>query len=146
MNNETKKKFNQKEIDITTGDIFKSKYGTFDKDNPKVLYLNVKAKVKPLDKKNNYANDIKKVKIQFGEYIDNYFKNTETYSKNFIYSCDVSENNVSFGKKSNLKYEVLVRPVEKKNFDDYSDDMKQLSETLSNKLHQIMETNQFQVC
>ena len=99
-----------------------------------------------LYRKNNYANDIKKVKIQFGEYIDNYFKNTETYSKNFIYSCDVSENNVSFGKKSNLKYEVLVRPVEKKNFDDYSDDMKQLSETLSNKLHQIMETNQFQVC
>lgn len=146
MNNETKKKFNQREIDITTGDIFKSKYGTFDKDNPKVLYLNVKAKVKPLNKKNNYANDIKKVKIQFGEYIDGYFKTTETYSKNFIYSCDVSENNISFGKKSNLKYEILVRPVEVKLFDEYSNDMKELSDAISEKLFNIMSNNQFEVC
>lgn len=145
MNND-KKKFNQKEIDITIGNIFKAKYGTFDKDNPKVLYLNVKAKVKPLDKKTNYANDIKKVKAKFGEYVEHYFKSTEVYSKNFIYSCDVSENNITFGKKSNLKYEVLVRPVTKKDFEDYSDDMKALSETLSSSLHEIMADNQFEIC
>lgn len=145
MNND-KKKFNQKEVDITTSNIFKTKYGTFDKDNPKVLYINVKAKVKPLNRKNNYASDIKKVKTQFGEYIENYFKETEIYSKNFIYSCDVSENNITFGKKSNLKYEVLVRPVEVKLFDEYSNDMKELSNTISENLFNIMSNNQFEVC
>lgn len=143
---DNKKKTSQKEVNITTSNIFKAKYGTFDKDNPKVLYLNVKAKVKPLHKKNNYSHDIKGVKRQFDECIENYFKTTENYSRNFIYSCDVSENNITFGKKSNLKYEVLVKPNTVKEFDDYADDMKKLSNTLSESLFRIMETFQFEVC
>ena len=141
------KKNNQKENDITTGEIFKSKYGTFNVDNPKVLYLNVKAKVQPLDKKTNYAHDIKKVKSLFGEYVEGFFRNeNKKFSDKFIYSCDVSENNITFGKKSNLKYEVLVKPIESKQFDDYTEDMTELSNTLSSGLSRIMMEHQFEVC
>lgn len=125
--------------------VFKAKYGTFDKENPKVLYLNAKAKVIPINKKTNYASDIRHVKRQFDEYINTFFRDTDKYSQNFIYSCDVSEENITFGKKSNLKYEVLVRPLVPKTIDEYMPDMVELSDTFSMKLSQFMVEGAFEV-
>lgn len=136
----------QKEREIPCITTFKARYGTFAIENPRVLYLNVKAKVKPSQKKANYANDVKKAKKAFDDYVEGFFKDNRKYSDRFIYTCDVSENNIMFGRTSNLKYEILVKPIELKSFDDYSDDMRELSETLSSKLWQIMQDNHFDVC
>jgi hypothetical protein len=85
--------------------------------------------------------------ILLKEYVEGFFRNeNKKFSDKFIYSCDVSENNITFGKKSNLKYEVLVKPIEVKQFDDYTEDMTELSNTLSSGLSRIMMEHQFEVC
>jgi hypothetical protein len=139
------KKTRQKENDITNGKVFKAKYGTCDEEIPKVLYLNVKTKVQPIQQKTTYASDVRNVKKLFGEYINGYFAKTDKFSNKFIYSCDVSENNMKFGRKSNVKYEVILKPTEIRKFDEYSDDMRELSETLSNELYRIMDGNEFEI-
>lgn len=136
---------NTKEYKIPLKNHFKSLYGTFDKEKPSVLYLNAKAKVEPLDKKTTYAKDVKHVKKVFAEYLKDFFASTDKYSKNFIHSCEMSEDNMVFGKKSNVKFEVLVKPVVKKKFDEYLGDMEELSTVFSEKLSEIMETNKLHV-
>lgn len=143
-----KKKNYSKEIDITgKNSTFITKFGTFEENLPKVVYIHAKAKVLPMTNKKNYSNDIKTVKDSFSEYVEDFFKKEENtkYSDKFLCSCDVSENSIVFGKKSNLKYEVLVKPLQPRRLEEYTDDMKELSTLLSNQLESFMNNEGFKV-
>lgn len=141
-----KKNVKQKEYDIDNNTVFKTKFGTFDKDKPSVIYLNARAKLKPTIKKTNYAPDIKRIKNGFDKFVSEMLSKDKNFGDKFLFSCDVSENNLSFSKKSHIKYEVLVKPVERKNLIDYSETMSILSKDITEKLIEIMQENNFIVC
>lgn len=136
----------QQEIDISSNKVFRTKYGTFDSGIPNVLYISVKVRFMPINNQKSYNSEIQNVKSVFDDYVKEFFQENKTFSDEYLFSLFLSDNNPSFGKKSNARYEVLVKPKEKRTFDNHTDIMRDLSNTFSNKLSDVMLQNGFQVC
>lgn len=136
----------QKEYPVVTGSGFTTIYGCFDVENPKTLYIQSKAKITPLEDKRNYAEEIRNIKSSFVATVSQFFEKTSAFSSQHLCTCDVSENNIAFGKISNLKYEVVVRPLEKKMLKEYYDDVHYLTEYLCSNLKEEVEMKNFQIC
>lgn len=134
-----------KKYTIKCGDVFKTEYGVLDKKNPSVLYLTGKAKVQPLDKKTTYAPDIKNVKSVFDKFITSIMDGNALFKTKYLYSLDLTENCISYTKKSNIKYTILLMPVEIKKTGEYMNDMTVLGTNISTKLTELMTTKGFSV-
>lgn len=112
-----------KQIKIDSIQELSAKYGTIDKNSPDVLYIRAKGRIMPTIKKNDYSKDIIDLKSSFSNIIkDNIFSfkkdiNTEKY----IYNVDISEKGISYKKGSYIKYDIFVKPKEKRKIMDYKD-------------------------
>jgi len=133
---------NKKKYVIDCGEHFKTEYGILNRKNPNVIYITGKAKVKPLGKKTTYASDIKSVKNKFDVFLPTVVNN-DTFKEKYLYSFDVTENSMSYHKKSNLKYTLLLVPKTIKETDEYMDEMVRVGTTISNKLDELMNESGF---
>lgn len=118
---------------------FEVKFGEFGKTAPDVLSITIKAKVKPVDRKTNYSKDVKKLKTEFEESLKTIFSDNDFFSKDFLFTISMSENNITYGKASNVKCEILLK--QKKRVDD--GEMKCISEAILEKISLIMDGNRF---
>ncbi len=134
-----------KKYTIKCGDIFKTEYGVLDKKNPNVLYLTGKAKVQPLDKKTTYASDIKSVKTVFDNFITSLMSSNTLFKSKYLYTLDLTENSISHTKKSNIKYTLLLMPVDIKKTGEYMNDMTTLGTDISVKLTELMSSKGFSI-
>jgi len=118
---------------------FEVKFGEFGKTAPDVLSITIKAKVKPVDRKTNYSKDVKKIKADFEESLKTIFSDNEFFSKDFLFTISMSENNITYGKASNVKCEILLK--QKARVDDM--EMKIISEAILKKISLIMDGSRF---
>ena len=118
---------------------FEVKFGDFGKTAPDVLSITIKAKVKPVDRKTNYSKDVKKMKTEFEESLKTIFSDNEFFSKDFLFTISMSENNITYGKASNVKCEILLK--RKTRVDDR--EMKSISEAILEKISLIMDGSRF---
>ena len=126
-----------KEYTIKTNNLFKAKYGSFEREHPKVLFLNAKAKARPSEKKTNYSTDVKQVRQRFENCVDSYFKGTNDFSDNYLLTFSLSENSMQYGKDSNIKYEVVFKPNIPKELVDYETEASEIQAELSKNLLSI---------
>ena len=120
---------------------FEVKFGEFGKTAPDVLSITIKAKVKPVDRKTNYSKDVKKIKTEFEESLKTIFSDNEFFSRDFLFTISMSENNITYGKASNVKCEILLKKktrVENKNIEEASNE-------ITTNISSIMNENHFYV-
>lgn len=135
---------NKKKYVIDCGEHFKTEYGILNKKKPDVVYITGKAKVQPLEKKNTYASDIKDVKNAFESFLPSVVNNS-TFKEKYLYSFDVTENSMSYHKKSNIKYTLLLVPKTIRETNEYMDEMVRIGTEISSKLNELMDNGGFEI-
>ena len=114
----------------------KSKYGTLDKNNPESSYIRSRASITPTIKKKDFSEEIILIKRFFEKNVKNIIYASSDFENKYICSIEMSENGISFNKKSHVKDDIYVKPKNNKNLDDYSNDIQtlvyQFNQTLAN--------------
>lgn len=134
-----KKTRTTKEYQINKGETFRVKYGTLDKNNPEVIYLRTKAKIKPFIEKRDYSNDVQEIKDDFMQYIKDVVKYDYFLNDRHICSFSVSEKGLAYGKGSHIKYDLYVKPLEVKPIQTYEQHLSVLVRNANNKLISMLE-------
>lgn len=129
-----------KQINLDCIEELSAKYGTMDKNSPDVLYIRAKGRITPLLNKSDYSKDITKLKNKFNTVVENNIEKFKDYFDNekFIYSIDISEKGISFKKGSYIKFDIYVKPKEKKDIIEYNDIISDLLININNELKQIL--------
>lgn len=129
-----------KQINLNCIEELSAKYGTMDKNSPDVLYIRAKGRITPLLNKSDYSKDITKLKNKFNTVVENNIEKFKDYFDNekFIYSIDISEKGISFKKGSYIKFDIYVKPKEKKDIIEYNDIISDLLININNELKQIL--------
>ena len=118
---------------------FVTKYGTTCKSlKPSVLYLRTKTKITPIVDKNTYEDDIIDVKNKFTEYIDKRIKKSKHFDNNYIFNIDISSKSITYGKTSFLRYDIYLKPLNKKSISDNMKLYSEYSEAFDKKLLKLL--------
>ena len=132
-----------KEFTIQNRSCFKTMCGSLDKENPNVIYIKGRAKIQPVFECKSYTPYVKQVKESVGKFVQETFKSHGVFNKKFIFSCEVSENNLSTRKISNIRYELFIRPFEIKPVREYTNELTEISNSIEDILLTITDTGLF---
>lgn len=91
-------------------DDMKLKIGTIDKKYPDVIYLEGGFYIKPKKEKENYKNDIKKIKDTFDDLIKTTVNEDENFKKEYMLFVDVADEWIKVNKKSFLSFQMFLKP------------------------------------
>ena len=135
-----------KEYEIKDGHTkIRSKYGTLDKSNPEIIYIRSRATITPVFKKKDFSEEIILIKRLFEKNVKKIICNSNDFEDKYICSIEMSENGISFNKKSHVKYDVYVKPKNNKNLEDYSDDIKSLVYQFNQNLLNLFTENNIKI-
>ena len=135
-----------KDITLKKDNNFITKYGCFNSVNliPEVIYLRTKAKITPLKEKSSYIEDIDKVKKDFLCYIEQQILNNKYIDDRYLFNLDISSKSVNFGKISNLRYDIYLKPFKKKNILEHKNFFERFSLKLDKKLISLLKKNKIE--
>lgn len=104
----------KKEIILKKENNFITKYG-YNGNNkiPEVIYLRTKAKITPLKKSFSYEKELDKVKENFNDFLLEEIENNPNFDKKFLFNIDISSKSVKYGKISNVRYDIYLKPLKK---------------------------------
>lgn len=97
-----------KEIKLDCCDGIELKYGTTNKDNPKVVYISGKMWIKP-NSKGDYGTIINSIKKNFKNNIKRILNNNVTFDTRYISDFDINPDNLEYGKKTYVYVCLFVR-------------------------------------
>lgn len=132
-------KHHKSEIKLSDMGKYNVKCGTINKNNPEVLYIRTKIKVKPSDKKTTYFNEIIGIKNKFVRNVKSIIVNDDTISNDYIFHFDANEKGMVYNKNSYIKYDIYIKPVVVKKFLDYRTDMTVLANKLNDNLSALLK-------
>ena len=115
---------------------FSIKYGTTDKNNPTVIFLRAKGKVKPYIDKTNYKNDVTKIKKEITNIIKDeimLLSDIIDCSK-YLFDVDLTEDTMNYNKISRLNYNMYMKPVEVKKIETYEKRITDMCERIEAKI------------
>jgi hypothetical protein len=141
-NRRTTKEYNLKDDGHTK---IKSKYGTLDKNNPEILYIRSRATITPVIKKKDFSENIISIKKHFEKNVKNIIYSSNNFEDKYICSIEMSENGISFNKKSHVKYDIYVKPKNNKNLEDYSNDIQTLTYQFNQTLANLFTENNIKI-
>lgn len=116
----------------------KSKYGTLDKSNPEIIYIRSKATITPVLYKKDFSDDIVLIKKSFEQSVKESIRNTNDFEDKHICTIEMSENGISYGKKSHVKYDVYLKPKVVKPITEYHNTILRLAYIFNKGLEQSL--------
>lgn len=133
-----------KEFKLNISNNISVKYGSVDKNNPKVIYIEGKCWVSPLFE-GDYTAHIDSIKTQFRKGISKLLISNEVYSSKFILDFDVNTENMKIDEKKFLSFNVFLR--QKSNSLHTLKDAKLYEHfpTMVNMLYNLLNENEFKV-
>lgn len=128
-----------KEYKLDNNNVFQSKYGTLNKNNPSVIYVKSRGKIVPLIEKNTYIEDVADIKESLTAYVDRLVKNNDEFQNRYIFNIDTGDNALKYNRKSYFKYDVYLVPIEIKPLDDYEETVNEMSMAISGHLETLLK-------
>ena len=128
-----------KELTIFTNCNINCKLGTVNKYDPSIIYIRAKAKLFPNIDKKDYSNDIKEVKKNFNKYTKLLLNNNSNFDNKHIVNFELGENCLSYNKKSNVKYDIFLKPNVIREITMQEVYVKEIVDKLNNKLIELFK-------
>lgn len=89
--------------------LFKLKIGTTNKIEPKVVYVEGRTFIQPLQEKDDYSVDITSIKRNFNKIIQKFVNSNDLFSQKYILDFQVAQSGISTLKRSFLSFQFLLR-------------------------------------
>jgi hypothetical protein len=90
-------------------ELFKIKIGTTNKINPKVIYIEGRTFIQPLNDKSSYSVELTGIKRGFNKIIQNFIDSDDLFSKKYILDFQVAQSGISITKRSFLSFQFLLK-------------------------------------
>jgi hypothetical protein len=90
-------------------DFFNIKLGTVNKNNPEVIYFEVRTFISPLEESDNYSQVFTYLKKEFSKKISNTLKNNDFFSDKYILDFQIANSGIRLNKKSYLSFQLFLR-------------------------------------
>lgn len=90
-------------------ELFKIKIGTTNKINPKVIYIEGRTFIQPLNDKSSYSVELTGIKRGFNKIIQNFIDSDDLFSKKYILDFQVAQSGISVTKRSFLSFQFLLK-------------------------------------
>lgn len=133
---------NKNEIILDKQSNFITRYGsTLEDSKPSVIYLRTKSKITPLVSKKDYSNEIAMIKTKFTDFVKKTVYSSKSVLDEYLFNIDITEKSIKYGKISNLKYDIYLKPTKLKSIEENKMRLKQLSIKLDKKLEKLLNTN-----
>lgn len=126
---------------------FKVKFGTVNKKNPEVVYIEAKTFITPSNDEFNYNTTLQKVRREFLFYINELLKHSKCYESKTILDLQVAKNCLIVGKKSFLTFQLLLRQNRNdiKQFKALKNETVEFINLITNTLYNLLIDNEFYV-
>ena len=125
----TSKEYNLKNEIIN----IKTKYGTLNRNNPEVLYLRSKTKIKALIDGKDYKEELVYISKHFQKYVKKIIDDSKIFNK-YICTFETPDKGIVFNKISNLKFDIYLHPILIKDMSLYEPHVIKLIDKANNKL------------
>lgn len=119
---------------------FEIKYGTQDENNAEVLYMRVRTRMSPTVKKDKYTDTVASAKENFTALTKELFNGKGDFDKRNLCEFSASEEGVSYGKKSRLRYDIFLRPKIVKDMVEYEEQMVGFADTINERIMKILKS------
>lgn len=116
--------------------LFKIKIGTTNKISPKVIYVEGRTFIQPLNDKENYTKELTSIKRNFNRIIQNFIDADNLFSKKYILDFQVAQSGISPLKRSFLSFQFLLKQKNEDNVLKLKD-VKQKSE---NNIQEVLNS------
>lgn len=90
-------------------ELFKIKIGTTNKISPKVIYIEGRTFIQPLNDKSSYSAELTGIKRGFNKIIQNFIDSDDLFSKKYILDFQVAQSGISVTKRSFLSFQFLLK-------------------------------------
>lgn len=85
---------------------FKSKWGTIDKKNPSIIYLEIGTYISPKEEKESYSNSISEIDKNGKVMLRKTLIGSKSFNPSFIFVTDVADTRILFNKRSYLSFQI----------------------------------------
>jgi len=133
-----------KEFKLNISDSISVKYGSVDKNNPKVIYIEGKCWISPLFE-GDYTAHIDNIKAQFRKGVSKLLISNEVYSSKFILDFDVNTENMKIDEKKFLSFNVFLRQKSNSLYTLKDAKLYERFPTMVNMLYNLLNENEFRV-
>jgi hypothetical protein len=133
-----------KEFKLNISNNISVKYGSVDKNNPKVIYIEGKCWVSPLFE-GNYTAHIDNIKAQFRKCVSKLLISNEVYSSKFILDFDVNTENMKIDEKKFLSFNIFLRQESNSLYALKDSKLYEHFPTMVNMLYNLLNENEFRV-
>jgi hypothetical protein len=90
-------------------DFFNIKLGTVNKNNPEVIYFEVRTFISPLEENNNYSQVFAFLKKEFSKKISDSLKLNDFFSEKYILDFQIANSGIRINKKSYLSFQLFLK-------------------------------------
>lgn len=85
-------------------------YGSLNEKVCDIISINVRGRIKPLEKKKDYKEESKQLKDNTIKKVGEVFKTFDWINEHYIFTCDFTEKGILYNKPFRFKYQVYVKP------------------------------------
>jgi len=133
-----------KEFKLNISNKISVKYGSADKNNPKVIYIEGKCWISPLFE-GDYTAHIDNIKAQFRKGVSKLLISNEVYSSKFILDFDVNTENMKIDEKKFLSFNIFLRQKSNSLYTLKDAKLYERFPTMVNMLYNLLNENEFRV-
>ena len=126
------KKPRSKFFKITDTPWMSVKYGALDKDNPDIIFIRARTRVKSDHTKQTYYKEVRAIKSAFGKSVSQVLSTYKTmFSENFLAELELSEIGLAANKSSVLKYDIYLKPRVKSDLKQFEEQIREISKIIN---------------
>ena len=131
-----------KEYKIESGNSFKLKYGSTDKDDPKVVYINGNTWMVP-PKIDEVKTVIPSIERNVRNFVKFEINKTQSLDKSFIFDFDLKPDSIIPGRRKFISFELYVRQRETKKLTEICDNIREMASKITGKIEEELVRNDF---
>jgi len=105
---------------VSATDWMKTKYGSLDKDNPDVVFIQARTRVKSDHTKQSYWKEVRTIDKSFQIAVSSSINMLrDIFAEGYIATIELSDIGLATNKTSVLKYEIFLKPKRKRKLSEY---------------------------
>lgn len=117
---------------VSATDWMKTKYGALDKDNPEVVFIQARTRVKSDHTKQSYWKEVRTINNSFLRSVSLSINQLKDYfAEEHLALFELSDIGLASNKTSVLKYEIFLKPKEKKKLSEYITEITALTSSVN---------------
>lgn len=126
---------------VSSTDWMKAKYGALDKDNPEIIFIRARTRVKSDHTKPSYTKEVRTIINAFEKIVAKTVPMFDgVFAQYYIANLELSDIGLAANKTSVLKYDIFLKPKEKMELSEYANHINPLTASVNSVIKSTLDS------